>query len=409
MAIIVQKFGGTSVGNVDLIRKVAVRVKSEVDQGYQVAVVVSAMSGVTNQLVEHVHNISTTYDRKEYDAILASGEQVTSGLLALALQSLGVPARSWLGWQIPILTTNTHAYGKITDIKTEHLLQDLNAGIVAVVAGFQGISDQGRITTLGRGGSDTTAVALAAALKAERCDIYTDVDGVYTADPRYVSSAGKIEAIAYHEMLELASHGAKVLQRDSVEFAMKNSVRLRVLSAHADRPTGTLITNDHELKRKVQPIRGVAHSFHEAEFTLASMPHCPARISKLKSMMHDAQIEIDMLTQTLHEGGIDLHFTVPHSEIDLASDILEKSKKLLNYRGLSFTKDVAKISIVGPGLKDYSHVGRKLFQKLKEDNITISRVSSSDIKLSILVPRTQGEQAVSALHGLYDLDEKGRD
>jgi len=409
MAIIVQKFGGTSVGNVDLIRKVAGRAKSEVDQGHQVVVVVSAMSGVTNQLVEFVHNITPTYDRKEYDAILSSGEQVTAGLLALAIQSLGIPSRSWQGWQIPILTTDTHAYGKIKDIKTDKILQDLNAGIVSVVAGFQGISDQGRITTLGRGGSDTTAVALAAALKAERCDIYTDVDGVYTADPRYVSAAGKIDAIAYHEMLELASHGAKVLQRDSVEFAMKNNVRLRVLSAHADRPTGTLITNDQELRRKVQPIRGVAHSFNEVEMTLEGLESCPIKIESLKTLMFESQIEIDMLTQTLNEEGLDLHFTLPRSENDLASEILEKSKKALNFRGLSLNPDVAKISIVGPGLKDYSHVGRKLFQKLKEDNITISRISSSDIKLSILVPRAQGEQAVTALHGVYGLDEKGRD
>lgn len=409
MAIIVQKFGGTSLGNVDLIRKVAARVKSEVDQGHQVAVVVSAMAGVTNQLVEYVHNISTTCDRKEYDAILASGEQVTAGLLALAIQNLGILARSWLGWQIPILTTDTHAYGKIQEIKTEKILTDLKAGIVSVVAGFQGLSMQGRITTLGRGGSDTTAVALAAALNAERCDIYTDVDGVYTADPRCVTAAGKIDTIAYHEMLELASHGAKVLQRDSVELAMRHGVRLRVLSAHTDRPTGTLITNDTEIKRNIQAIRGVAHSFQEGQITLKSMPACPARIGSLKDLMKTAQIEIDMMTHDFKEDSLDLHFTVPLTEMDLAQTVLENSKNTLNFSHLFRNPEVAKISIVGSGLKDYSHVGRKLFQKLKEDNITISLISSSDIKLSILVPRAQGEQAIAALHGIYGLDDKDRE
>ncbi|WP_331255283.1 aspartate kinase [Candidatus Bealeia paramacronuclearis] len=410
MAIIVQKFGGTSVGTVDLIRKVALRVKYEVDQGHQVVVVVSAMSGVTNQLIEHIHNITTTYDRTEYDVIASSGEQITSGLLALALQNIGVPARSWLGWQIPILTSDTHAHGKILEIHTASLLQDLKKGVVSVIAGFQGLSSQGRITTLGRGGSDTTAVALAAALKAERCDIYTDVDGVYTADPRTVSSAGKIDQIAYHEMLELASHGAKVLQRDSVEFAMRHNVRLRVLSAHAERPSGTLITGDHEIQTSPQAIRGVAHTLQEGQITLKGLPAKPEILTLFHEMMKTAQIEIDMLTQDLLPCGrlMDCHFTALKAELDRTEEILKLSQKKLNFYDLLRNNNVAKISIVGSGLKYYSHVARKLFKKLAEDHIKVSLVSCSDIKLSVLIPANETEKAVSALHGIYELDDKGK-
>ncbi len=271
MSYIVQKFGGTSVATLDLIKKAALRIKAEVEAGHSVVAVVSAMAGTTNTLVNYVRDLSTTYDRAEYDAVVSTGEQITAGLLALALQSLGIPARSWQGWQLPIQTSSHHSHAHIQEIQTHRLTEAAKKGLVSVVAGFQGVNADGRITTLGRGGSDTTAVALAAALQAERCDIFTDVDGIYTADPRYVSAAGKLNQIAYQDMLELASQGAKVLQRDSVELAMKHGVRLRVLSSLSETP-GTLVTGEHELQTTRRQVSGLAHSLNHVKLTLCALP-----------------------------------------------------------------------------------------------------------------------------------------
>ena len=315
MACIVQKFGGTSVATLDLIKKAALRVKAEVEAGHAVVVVVSAMAGATNTLMRYVNDLSATYDRAEYDAVVSSGEQVAAGLLALSLQNLNIPARSWLGWQLPIYTTSHYTQAKIERIETESLLRELDKGKVAVIAGFQGLSAEGRITTLGRGGSDTTAVALAAALNAERCDIFTDVDGIYTADPRYVTAAGKLEHIAYQEMLELAAQGAKVLQKESVELAMKHRVRLRVLSSLSEAP-GTLVTSENEFKPLQKHIRGLAHTLNEVKITLLALPQNSSIIEAIKVLLESHHIVMDMCHKNLSLCGnyLDYSFTVLGTE-----------------------------------------------------------------------------------------------
>ncbi|EKE10405.1 MAG: hypothetical protein ACD_16C00038G0011 [uncultured bacterium] len=409
MAFIVQKFGGTSVATIELIKKAALRVKSEIDAGHHVIAVVSAMAGTTSALVSFVRDLSTTYDRAEYDAIVSSGEQITAGLLALALQNMGIPARSWLGWQIPIHTSSQYAEAHIEHIETKALQAALNKGHVAVVTGFQGLSPEGRVTTLGRGGSDTTAVALAAALKAERCDIFTDVEGIYTADPRYVSTADKLDHIAYQEMLELAAQGARVLQKESVEYAMKHRVRLRVLSSLSDTP-GTLITHEREAKIRPSLIRGIAHSFNEEHFTLVTLPQNPSLIDKIRAFLKENHILIDMVQQNLSLCGrtLNFSFTLQETEADRAFDLLQQSKNILGFNDLLRESRVAKISIIGTGLLNQHAASHKLFQILREEKIDVYAVASSDIKLSVLIPAQYAERAIASLHTIYKLDAEER-
>jgi len=406
MATIVQKFGGTSVATLDLIKKAAYRVKTEVEAGHSIVVVVSAMAGVTNALIEYVRDLSTTYDRAEYDTVLSSGEQVSAALLALSLQNIGIPSRSWLGWQIPIHTTSHHTQAKIERIETKCLLKDLQKGHVAVVAGFQGLSPEGRITTLGRGGSDATAVALAAALHAERCDIYTDVDGVYTADPRYVTTAGKLHHIAYQEMLELAALGAKVLQKESVELAMHHRIPLRVLSSLSEAP-GTLVTGEPELNtKKKQHIRGLAHTLNEAKLTLCALPQNTSLIDKIKALLESHHISIDMMhyTLSLTEEQMDCSFTILATEVERVRNILEKAQNTFHFKDLLIDSGVAKISVIGSGLQTELSPSHKLFQNLRQKEIEVQAVSASDIKLSVLIPARDVTRAVLSLHTLYQLD-----
>lgn len=402
MAYVVQKFGGTSVATLDLIKKAAIRVKTEVEAGHGVVVVVSAMAGTTNTLVGYVRDLSTTYDQAEYDAVVSSGEQVTAGLLALALQNLGIPARSWLGWQIPIYTTSQHAHAKIERIETDGILKDLQKGRVVVVAGFQGLSPEGRITTLGRGGSDTTAVALTAALHAERCDIFTDVDGIYTADPRYVTAAGKLEHIAYQEMLELAAQGAKVLQKESVELAMKHHVRLRVLSSLSE-SHGTLVTGENKFKKH---IRGLAHTLNEVKLTVCRLPQNPAHIEMLQDLLESHHIRIDMLQQNLSLCGtyLDCSFTVFATEEERTIEILQKEKNKLHFYDLLRDSHVAKISVIGSGFQTEHSSSHKLFQTLGKEGIKVQSVATSDIKLSVLISANDAERAIASLHTIYQLD-----
>jgi aspartate kinase len=403
MAYIIQKFGGTSVATIELIKKAALRIKGEVEAGHGVVAVVSAMAGVTNTLVGYVRDLSATYDRAEYDAIVSSGEQVTAGLLAVALQNLGIPARSWQGWQVPIYTSSHHTQGKIEYIETENLLRDLKQGIVGVVAGFQGLSQEGRITTLGRGGSDTTAVALASALGAKRCDIFTDVDGVYTADPQYVEAAGKLDHIAYKEMLELAAQGAKVLQKESVELAMKHHVHLRVLSSRSETP-GTLITGENEFRSR-KHIRGLAHTFNDVKLTLCGLStSLPLR--EISDSLEGQQIVLDMPHQKLSLCGkyIDFSFTVPQLEVERAIETLNSLKNICLFQDLLRDSTVAKISVIGSGLQTELSPSHKLFQTLKEEEIEVQAVASSDIKLSVLIADHKAERAVARLHTVYKLD-----
>jgi aspartate kinase len=406
MACIVQKFGGTSIATLELIKKTALRVQGEVKAGHSVVVVVSAMAGTTNRLVDYVRDLSSTYDRAEYDAIVSSGEQITAGLLAIALQNLGIPARSLQGWQIPIYTSSHHGQAKIEHIDTQLLLQKLKEGVVTVVSGFQGLSAEGRITTLGRGGSDTTAVALAAALRAERCDIFTDVDGIYTADPRYVSAAGKLDHIAYGEMLELAAQGAKVLQKDSVEMAMQHHVRLRVLSSLSEAP-GTLVTGETELRTARKHISGLAHTLNAVKITLTSVPSSLS-FEEIGAPLHAQQIVLDMGHQKLSSCGryLDFVFTISGDDETRAIEALQSAKNKLHFYDLLIDSDVAKISVIGPGLQTEHNPFHKLFQTLKKEGIEVQAVASSDIKLSVLVSTHEMARAVSLLHTVYQLDVK---
>ena len=404
MALIVQKFGGTSVADVDRIKAVAQRVKSEVDAGHQVAVVVSAMAGVTNQLVGYVDQMSTLYDAREYDAVVASGEQVTSGLLALALQALGVPARSWQGWQIPIHTDNVHAKARISSIEADKILPRLEQGEVVVVPGFQGVAPDGRITTLGRGGSDTSAVALAAALKAHRCDIYTDVDGVYTCDPRIVTKARKLDKITYEEMLEMASQGAKVLQTRAVEMAMNHGVRTEVRSSFTpDR--GTLVVNEEEIVEK-QIVSGIAYSRDEAKITLVRVADRPGVAAGIFGPLADASVNVDMIVQNVSadDQATDMTFTVTKSDLERTKTIIEANKDEIGYQSMIANDGVVKISIIGVGMRSHTGVAQTMFKTLAEKGINIQVISTSEIKVSVLVSEEYTELAVRALHTAYGLD-----
>jgi aspartate kinase len=404
MARIVQKFGGTSVADLERIRSAAQRVAAEVERGNNVAVVVSAMAGETNRLVELVSDAGALHDTREYDAVVSSGEQVTAGLLALCLHELGVPARSWLGWQIPIHTDEVHGRARITGIEPERILGRFDEGQVAVIAGFQGISPQGRIATLGRGGSDTTAVALAAALQAERCDIFTDVDGVYTSDPRIVMKARKLDKITYEEMLEMASLGAKVLQTRSVELAMNRGVRLQVLSSFEDKP-GTLVVDEDEIVEQ-QVVSGIAYSRDEAKITLVQVEDRPGVAAGIFGPLSEASINVDMIVQNVSaEGGTtDLTFTVARADLQRAVKLLDSKRGEIEYKELVHDDGVVKVSVIGVGMRSHAGVAQSMFTALAEKGINIQVISTSEIKISVLIDEEYTELALRALHTAYGLD-----
>ncbi|MBL6933961.1 MAG: aspartate kinase [Alphaproteobacteria bacterium] len=404
MARIVQKFGGTSVADMEHIRNAALRAKAERDAGNEVVVVVSAMSGVTNRLVGYVNSIGSLCDEREYDTVVSSGEQITSGLMALTLQDMGVPARSWLSWQVPIETDDAHGKARIRRIVVDEIAQRLGEGEVVVVAGFQGVSPENRITTLGRGGSDTSAVALAAALGAERCDIYTDVDGVYTCDPRIVASARKLDKITYEEMLEMASLGSKVLQTRSVEMAMNYKVCLQVRSSSDESP-GTLVVDEDEVVEK-EVISGVTYSRDEAKITLVKVPDRPGVAASIFGPLADANINVDMIVQNVSDDGAstDLTFTVAQDDLDRAKAVLEERQDDLAYAQLVPDPDVAKISVVGVGMRSHVGVAQQMFSTLAENGVNILVISTSEIKISVLIEEKFTEQALRALHTAYDLD-----
>ncbi len=410
MPVLVMKFGGTSVANPDRIRHAAKRVGVEVANGYDVIVIVSAMSGKTNELVGWVEETAPMFDAREYDAIVSSGEAVTAGLMALTLQEMDVPARSWQGWQVPLMTTSAHSAARIEAIPTANINRKFAEGMrVAVVAGFQGISPEGRITTLGRGGSDTTAVGFAAAFGAERCDIYTDVDGVYTADPRICRKARKLDRIAYEEMLELASLGAKVLQTRSVELAMRYKVRLRVLSSFEGQSdnSGTLVCDEEDIMES-NVVAGVAHSRDEAKLTLLSVADRPGIAATIFTSLSEAGVNVDMIVQNISEDGrTDMTFSCPMGEVPRAEAALAATheKGALNFAELVADKDVAKVSVVGIGMRSQSGVAAKMFKVLCDEGINIKVITTSEIKISVLIDRKYMELAVQALHDAFELDK----
>lgn len=404
MARLVMKFGGTSVADMDRIAHVAVRVKREIDAGNQVAVVVSAMAGTTNQLVGWTNAAAKIPDRREYDVVVASGEQVTAGLLALALQNLGVPARSWMGWQLPIGTSDAHGSARILDIDAGLLEAGFASGEVAVIAGFQGVAPGGRISTLGRGGSDTSAVAIAAAIKADRCDIFTDVDGVYTTDPRIVAKARKLDKITYEEMLEMASLGAKVLQTRSVELAMVHNVRVQVLSSFEDLP-GTLVVDEGEIVEQ-EVVSGIAYSKDEAKITLLRVADKPGVAASIFGPLADANVNVDMIVQNVSEDGTstDMTFTVGRADLDRAASVISGLKAQLDYRQLLSDANVVKVSVIGVGMRSHAGVATRMFAALAEKGINIQVISTSEIKISVLIAADYTELAVRALHTAFGLD-----
>ncbi len=407
------KFGGTSMAGIERIRAVAARVKREADAGNQVAVVVSAMAGETDRLVGFCREASALYDPREYDVVVSAGEQITSGLLAIALQAAGVKARSWLGWQLPVHTDGAFAKARIGEVDTRALLDAMAAGEVAVIPGFQGVND-GRITTLGRGGSDTSAVAVAAAIGADRCDIYTDVDGVYTTDPRIVPRARKLTRVTYEEMLELASVGAKVLQTRSVGLAMKEGVRVQVLSSFvgpdasmADQLPGTLIVGEEEEDMERQLITGIAHDKNEAKITLTRVPDKPGAVAAIFEPLADGGINVDMIIQNVaHQSGgsTDVTFTVPQADLAKSLDVLGKAQGAIGYAALLHDTRVAKISVVGVGMRSHAGVASRMFTTLGQRGINVQAISTSEIKVSVLIDEDETELAVRVLHTAYGLD-----
>jgi aspartate kinase len=416
MARLVMKFGGTSVADLDRIRNVARHVKREVDAGYDVAVVVSAMAGTTNQLVEWARQAAPLHDAREYDAVVASGEQVTAGLLAIVLEGIGVNARSWQGWQLPILTDNAHASARIIGVNGDELIKRFKEHRqVAVIAGFQGMhKETGRITTLGRGGSDTSAVAIAAAIGAERCDIYTDVDGVYTTDPRVVSKAHRMNKIAYEEMLELASLGAKVMQVRSVELGMVRNVPIFVRSSFvkpedidsSKPPTGTLICDEGDIVEQ-QVVTGIAFSKDEAQISVRQVPDKPGVAAAIFGPLADGNINVDMIVQNVSADGAttDLTFTVPSADYERARATIEKAKKAIGYERLDGAIDVAKVSVIGIGMRSHAGVAAQAFKALSEQKINILAITTSEIKFSVLINAGKTDLAVRTLHTLYGLDK----
>jgi len=413
MARIVMKFGGTSMAGMERIRNVAARVKHEVGLGNEVAVVVSAMAGETDRLVGFCKEASPLYDAAEYDVVVASGEQVTAGLLAMTLKAMGVNARSWLGWQLPIRTSEAHAKARIDTIDSDTLIAGMQSGQVAVIPGFQGQMEDGRVATLGRGGSDTSAVAIAAAVKADRCDIYTDVDGVYTTDPRIVSRARKLDMVTYEEMLELASVGSKVLQTRSVALAMKEKVRVQVLSsfeAPGDDPEpGTMIVSEEEIEgidMERQLITGIAHDKNEAKIVLTAVPDRPGIVASIFSPLADASINVDMIIQNVGHSGIvtDVTFTVPRADVARTVDVLEAAKPGIGFEKIITDVEVVKISVVGVGMRSHAGVAATMFKTLAERGINIEAISTSEIKVSVLIDEDETELAVRVLHTAFGLD-----
>lgn len=410
MPRLVMKFGGTSVANLDRIQRAAKRVGVEVAKGYDVIVIVSAMSGKTNELVGWVNETSTLYDTQEYDAVVSSGENVTAGLMALTLQQMDIPARSWQGWQVPLMTNSAHASARIEEIPTANLDASFAGGAkVAVVAGFQGITPEGRIATLGRGGSDTTAVAFAAAFHAERCDIYTDVDGVYTTDPRIADKARKLDKISFEEMLELASLGAKVLQTRSVELAMRYKVKLRVLSSFEEQSddAGTLVCDEEEIMES-KAVAGVAYSRDEAKMTLISVADRPGIAAAIFGPLAEAGVNVDMIVQNIsEEGRTDMTFSCPTDQVARAEKAMNAAKEAgdINFHDLVADEGVAKVSVVGIGMRSHAGVAAKMFECLHAEGINIKVITTSEIKISVLVDRKYMELAVQALHDAFDLDK----
>ena len=418
MARIVMKFGGTSVANVERIKNVARHVAREVNTGHHVAVVISAMAGKTNELVAYTRETAPLHDAREYDAVVASGEQVTSGLLAIALQEIGISARSWQGWQIPIRTNDAHASARIEGIDPAKLLERFKDGQVAVIAGFQGVAPSGRITTLGRGGSDTSAVAIAAAIQAERCDIYTDVDGVYTTDPRIVAAARRLRRISYEEMLEMASLGAKVLQTRSVELAMNHHVNVMVRSsfeapedlapalAANEGVVGTLVCDEDEIVEQ-QIVSGIAYSRDEAKVTLLKVEDKPGVAARVFGPLAEANINVDMIVQNISEDGrhTDMTFTVPVADYERAAKVIESAKAEINYKDLRGSTDVVKVSVIGVGMRSHAGVAARMFTALADKGINIQAITTSEIKVSILIDAAYTELAVRTLHSVYGLDK----
>ena len=405
MGRIVQKFGGTSVADLDRIRAVAQRVKTEIDAGHQVAVVVSAMAGTTNQLVEWARDIGPIHDAREYDTIVATGEQVTVGLLAIALQNIGVDARSWLGWQIPFQTDGVHGAARVEHIDTRLIAERLEQGQVVVAAGFQGISPEGRITTLGRGGSDTSAVALAAALQADRCDIYTDVDGVYTTDPRIMPKARKLNHVTFEEMLEMASAGAKVLETRSVAMAMRHNVNLQVRSSFTNEPGTMVVDEDNEMEK--QKISGIAYSRDEAKVTLVGLPDKPGIAATIFEALAESHINVDMIVQSASpdQSRTDITFSVGAPNVDKAVDCLKSIEAKLEHKDIVFDPNVAKISIIGTAMRSQPGIAKTMFSVLAEKGINLHVISTSEIKISVLIDADYTELAVRSLHDAFGLED----
>ena len=404
MKIVVLKFGGTSVADVPQIKKIALKIKLEVELGYKVITVVSAMSGVTNNLINLVKNTSDIPPYSEYDTVLSTGEQVTSALLAIALNKLKIKARSWLGWQIPIVTDNTYGKSVIEEIKTENILNDLEINQVAIVSGFQGVSNDNRITTLGRGGSDTTAVAMAASFLADRCDIYTDVDGVYTTDPRIVKSAKKLEIITYEEMLELASQGAKVLQTRSVALAMKYGVKLRVLSSFENLPGTSIIKEENNMEKS--EISGIAHSLNEAKITLSGVPDQPGQAADIFGTLAQHSINVDMIVQSssINQEVTDITFTIPETDLLIAEKAIKQLQKKISFNKFTSDTNVVKISVVGNAMRTQSGMAKTMFETLARNQINIHVISTSEIKISVLISADYYELAMRSLHSAFGLD-----
>ena len=405
MELVVLKFGGTSVADVPQIKKIALKIKGEVDQGNKVIVVVSAMSGVTNNLIDLVNQTSKNFSLSEHDVVLSTGEQITSALLSIALEELSLKARSWMGWQVPIVSDNTYGKAVIKDIKTSNIMASIKKGYIAIVSGFQGISEDNRITTLGRGGSDTTAVALAAAFSADRCDIYTDVEGVYTTDPRIVKKAKKLDFITYEEMLELASQGAKVLQTRSVALAMKYNVNLRVLSSFTNVP-GTLIAEERGNMEKSE-ISGIAHSLNEAKITLSDIPDQPGQAAKIFGALAEFSINVDMIVQSssINHGSTDMTFTIPETDLLMAEKVIKKIRGDIGFKKFTSETNVVKISIVGNAMRSQSGIAKTMFQTLAKNHINIQVISTSEIKISVLISSEYYELAMRSLHLAFNLDK----
>ncbi len=416
MARIVMKFGGTSMAGTERIRRVAQIVRKQQAAGHEVAVVVSAMAGETDRLVNFCREANPLYDPAEYDVVVASGEQVTSGLLALTLQAMGCKARSWLGWQLPVRTVEAHAKARVAAIDSDALIASMQAGEIAVIPGFQGLSAEGRVTTLGRGGSDTSAVAVAAAIKADRCDIYTDVDGVYTTDPRIVARARKLKYVTYEEMLELASVGAKVLQTRSVGLAMKEGVRVQVLSSFidddappADELPGTMIVSDEEmegLNMESQLVTGVAYDKNEAKVILTRVPDRPGAVANIFTPLAEAAINVDMIIQNVgrEKGETDVTFTVPQADLARAQALLEDRRDTIGFNRIITDSKVSKISVVGVGMKSHAGIAATMFKALADRSINVQAISTSEIKISVLIDADETELAVRVLHTAYGLD-----